>query len=106
MNEDLIRKLAAGKLFRSISFVQASIHLCAYIAAFIQLIMIEAGGYHDVSIVRFLEITLVSMPLFASAWRLIQFSLKLSKRQRFWGYCFHFLNLLWSIAIVKLSYFM
>jgi hypothetical protein len=106
MKEDLIQKLAAGKLFRLLSFVQSSIHLCIYLAAFIKLIMIEAGGYHDVSIVRFLEITLVSMPLFAIAWRLIQFSLKLSKQQRFWGYCFHLLNSIWSIAIVKLSYFM
>jgi hypothetical protein len=106
MSEDLIQKLAAGKLFRLFSSIQISIHLCTYIAAFIELIMIEAGGYHDASIIRFLGITLVSMPLFAIAWRSIQFSLKLSKRQRFWGYCFHFLNLLWSIEIVKLSYFM
>jgi uncharacterized membrane protein len=106
MNEDLIQKLAAGKLFRLVSFVQISIHLCVYLAAFIKLIMIEAGGYHDASIIRFLGITMVSMPLFAIAWRLIQVSLKLSKRQRFWGYCFHCLNLLWSVAIVKLSYFM
>jgi hypothetical protein len=106
MSEDLIQKLAAGKLFRLVSFVQAGVHLCGYMAAFIELIMIEAGGYYNVSIVRFFGITLGSMPLFAIAWRLIQFSLKLSKRQRFWGYCFHLLNLLWTIAIVKLSYFM
>jgi hypothetical protein len=106
MNEDLIQKLAAGRLFRLVSFVQAGIHLCVYVAAFIELIMIEAGGYHDASIIRFLGITLVSMPLFAIAWRLIQFSLKLSKQQRFWGYCFHLLNSIWSIAIVKISYFM
>jgi hypothetical protein len=105
MSENLIQKLATGRLFRLVSFVQASIHLCAYLAAFIELILIEAGGYHDVSIIRFLGITLVSMPLFAIGWRLIQFSLKLSKRQRFWGYCFHLMNLLWSIAIVKLGYF-
>jgi hypothetical protein len=105
MSEDLIQKLAAGKLFRLVSFVQASIHLCVYIAAFIELIMIEAGGYYDVSIMRFFGITLISMPLFAIVWRLIQSSLKLSQRQRLWGYCFHLLNLLWSIAIVKISYF-
>jgi hypothetical protein len=105
MNEDLIQKLAAGRLFRLVSFVQIGIHLCVYLAAFVKLIMIEAGGYYDVSIVSFLGITLGSMPLFAIGWRLIQSSLKLSKRQRFWGYCFHLLNLLWTIAIVKIGYF-
>jgi hypothetical protein len=105
MKEDLIQKLAAGKLFRSISFIQLAIHLGAYLAAFIKLIIIEAGGYYDVSIIRFLLITLISMPLFAIGWKLVQSSLKLSKQQRFWGYCFEISNLMWSISIVAISYF-
>jgi hypothetical protein len=105
MSEDLIQKLAAGKLFRLFSFIQLSIHLAGYIGAFIKLIIIEAGGYYDVSILRFLGITLISMPLFAIGWQLVQSSLKLAKRQRFGGYCFHLLNLVWSIAIVAIGYF-
>jgi hypothetical protein len=104
MNEDLIRKLAAGKSFRSFSFIQLGIHLCAYLAAFVKLIIIDAGGYYDVSIFRFLAITAGSMPLFAIEWWLIQNSLKISKQKRAWGYYLNFGICLWSIGILAVSY--
>jgi hypothetical protein len=104
--ENLIQKLAAGKLFRTVSFVQSFIHLCAYIASFIKLIMIEAGGYYDIGVLMFIGITLLSMPLFAISWWLVQQSLKISKQKRFWGYCFNLIPLIWSILIIKVSYFM
>ncbi|PSB58182.1 hypothetical protein [Chamaesiphon polymorphus] len=105
MNEDLIRKLAAGKLFRSVSLGQLGIHLCAYIAAFVKLIIIDAGGYYDASILRFLAITAGSMPLFAIEWWLIQNSLKISKSKRAWGYYLNFGICLWSIGTIVISYF-
>jgi hypothetical protein len=105
-SENLIQKLAAGKLFRIVSIVQILIHFCAYIASFVNLIMIEAGGYYDVGVITFIRITLLSMPLFAIYWWLIQNSLKISKRQRFWGYCLHALTFGWIILMIKLSYLM
>jgi hypothetical protein len=104
--EHLIQKLAAGKLFRIISLGQIGIHLCAYIAAFVKLIMIEAGGYYDTGVIIFIGITLLSMPLFAIALWLLKHSFKISKSKRVWGYLFHTLVLIWSMAIVKISYFM
>ena len=105
-SENLVEKLAAGKLFRIVSFLQIFIHLCAYIASFVKLIMIEAGGYYDIGVMIFIGITIVSMPLFVISWWLIQQSLKISKSKRFWGYCFQIFPLLWSIFIIKVSYFM
>jgi hypothetical protein len=105
-SENLIQKLADGKLFRIVSFIQSLIHLCAYIASFIKLIIIEAGGYYDIGVITFIGITLLSMPLFAISWWLIQQSLKISKKKRDWGYCFHLIPLIWSISIVRVSYFM
>lgn len=105
-DENLIQKLAAGKLFRIVSFIQSFIHLCAYIASFVKLIIIEAGGYYDIGVIIFIGITLLSMPLFAICWWLIQQSLKISKTKRSWGYCFHFATSIWSIFIIKVSYFM
>jgi hypothetical protein len=102
--ENLIDKLAAAKLFRLISLIQIFIHLCAYIAVFIKLIMIEAGGYYDIGVMIFIGITIISMPLFAIARWLIQHSLNRSKRQRNWGYCFNLLTLVWSILIIGVSY--
>ncbi|MCY7337959.1 MAG: hypothetical protein LH613_17395 [Chamaesiphon sp.] len=104
-NENLIQKLAAGKLFRIVVLAQFCIHLCAYIASFIKLITIEAGGYYDVGVWAFIGITSGSMPLFAIGAWLIRHSLKISKNQRFWGYCFQIVVLIWNIWIVKLSYF-
>ncbi|WP_310426687.1 hypothetical protein [Chamaesiphon sp. VAR_48_metabat_135_sub] len=105
-DENLVQKLAAGKLFRIVSFIQSFVHLCAYIASFVKLIIIEAGGYYDIGLMIFIGITLLSMPLFSISWWLIQHSLKISKKKRFWGYCFDFSASIWSIFIIKLSYFM
>jgi hypothetical protein len=105
MNEDLIQKLAAGKLLRRVSLVQLGLHLCTYLAAFVKLIIIDAGGYYDVSILRFLAITAGSMPLFAIEWWLIQNSLKISKPKRAWGYYLNFGVCLWSIGTIAVSYF-
>jgi hypothetical protein len=97
--------MAADRLFRTISLVQICIHLGAYLAAFVKLILIEAGGYYDTGVIGFLGITLVFMPLFALEWRLIQRSLKLSKSSRVWGYCLNLAIGIWSIWLVKFSYF-
>lgn len=104
-NENLIQKLAAGKLFRIVALAQFCIHLCAYIASFVKLITIEAGEYYDVGVWAFIGITFGSMPLFAIGAWLIRHSLKISKKQRFWGYCFQIVVLVWIASIVKLSYF-
>jgi hypothetical protein len=104
--ENPIQKLAAGKLFRTVVQVQSCIHLGTYIASFFKLIMIEAGGYYNIGVIAFIGITLGSMPLFAIALWLIQNSLKISKRQRFWGYFMQIITVCWSISIVKFSYFM
>jgi hypothetical protein len=104
-SENLIQKLAAGKLFRLISIGQSFIHLCTYISSFIKLIMIEAGGYYDVGVMIFIGITILSMPLFAISWWLIQQSLKISKKKRLWGYCFQLIPLIWSVFIIKIIYF-
>jgi hypothetical protein len=104
--EDPIQKLAAGKLFRTVAQVQSGIHLCTYISAFVKLIMIEAGGYYNTSVIAFMGITLGSMPLFAIALWLIQHSLKISKRKRFWGYFIQIITLCWSISIIKFTYWM
>lgn len=103
--QNLIQKLAAGKLFSIISVACATVHICAYIAAFVKLIMIEAGGYYDIGVIVFLGMTIISMPLFAIELWLIRHSVKISKRQRFWGYVTHFLTFVWSLSIVKISYF-
>ena len=103
-SEDLFQKFAAGKLFRIVSIAQVGIHLCAYIASFIKLIMIEAGGYYNSGVLLFLGITLLSMPLFIINRWLIDRSLKISKRKRSIGYCFHIAVSIWSILIVKISY--
>ena len=104
-NENLIEKLAAGKLFRIVALAQFCIHLCAYVASFVKLITIEAGGYYDVGVWAFIGITSGSMPLFAIGAWLIRHSLKISKTKIFWGYCFEIIVLIWSIWIVKLIYF-
>jgi hypothetical protein len=104
MSEDLLEKLATAKLFRRISISQVIIHLLTYVASFIKLIMIEAGGYYDTKILLFLGMTAISMPLFWISGWLIHHSLKISQRQRFWGYCFDLAVFVWSISIVKVSY--
>jgi ABC-type tungstate transport system substrate-binding protein len=103
-SEQLIQQLAAGKLFRLVSAIQIGIHLSAYIATFIALIIIKAGGYYDTEIFRFIGLTLISMPLFAIGLWLFNHSLKLSRRQQMRGYFFDLVVLIWSIAIVKTSY--
>jgi amino acid permease len=104
MSEDLLKKILMGKLFRRVSILQSIIHLLTYIACFIQLIMIEAGGYYDTKILLFVGMTAIAMPSFWISGWLIQRSLKISQSQRFWGYCFHLAVFAWSISIVKVSY--
>ncbi len=103
---NLIQERNAGKIFQTIAILQIVIHLCAYLAVFIKLIMIEGGGYYDISAIVFIGMTLVSMPLFATGWWLFQRSFKLSKNKRSWGYLFDAIVSIWSISIVKVSYFM
>jgi hypothetical protein len=103
-NEDLLEKLAAGKLFRRVSIGQIIIHLCTYIAAFIKLIIIEAGGYYDTKILLFIGMTTIAMPLFWISGWLVRHSLKISSQKRFWGYFFHLAVFGWSISIVAVSY--
>ena len=103
-SEQIIHQLAAGKLFRLVSAIQLGIHLAAYIATFVGLIIIKAGGYYDTEILRFIGISLVSMPLFAIGLWLFNSGVKFSQRQRRWGYIFHPIVLFWSLAIVKTSY--
>ncbi len=100
------QKNSAGKILQRIAIVQLAIHLGAYLAAFIKLIMIEGGGYYDIGAIAFIGMTIVSMPLFAIGWWLFQRSFKLSNRQRLWGYLFEAIGLIWSIVMVKVSYFM
>jgi amino acid permease len=102
--EDLVRKLVAGRLFRRVSIGQIIIHLSTYIASFIKLIIIEAGGYYDTKILLFIGMTAIAMPLFWISGWLIQHSLKISNRERFWGYCFHLAVFGWSVSIVAVSY--
>jgi hypothetical protein len=106
MSGNLLEKLAAGKLFRRISIVQIITHLSTYIAAFIKLIIIEAGGYYDTKILLFIGMTAISMPLFWISGCLIRDSLKISNQQRFWRYCFHLAGFGWSLSIVAVSYLM
>jgi hypothetical protein len=106
VDENLLQKLAAGKLFRRVSIVQIIIHLFTYIASFIKLIMIEAGGYFDTKILLFIGMTAIAMPLFWMSGWLVQHSLKISQQQRFWGYCFCLAVFGWSISIVAVSYLM
>jgi hypothetical protein len=97
--------MAPDRLFRTISIVQICIHLCAYIAAFVKLIIIEAGGYYDAGVMSFLGITIVSMPLFAAALWLIQNSAKFSESVRIRGYYFNLGVWIWSIwIIIKVGY--
>jgi hypothetical protein len=104
-SEDLVQKFAAGKLFRIAAIVQGAIHLCAYIASFIKLISIEGGGYYNREILLFIGITIISMPLFIITKWLIEHSLRISKRRRLIGYCVDLAIILWSLSIVKVSYF-
>jgi hypothetical protein len=105
-NEDILGKLAAGRLFRRVSIAQIIIHLFVYIASFIKLIIIEAGGYYDTKILLFIGMTAISMPLFGISGWLVRHSLKISPPKRFWGYCFHLAVLGWSISIAAVSYLM
>lgn len=104
-SEDLVQKFAAGKLFRLVSIFQGVVHLCVYLASFVKLISIEAGGYYNREILLFIGITVVSMPLFLITKLLIENSLKVSKQKRLIGYCFSGLVVFWSVVIIKLSYF-
>ncbi len=104
MTEDLLEKLAAGRLFRRVSIVQIIIHLFAYIASFIKLIIVEAGGYFDTKILLFIGMTAIAMPLFWMSGWLVQHSLKISQQRRFWGYCFYLAVFGWSISIAAVSY--
>jgi hypothetical protein len=106
MSEKLLEKLAAGRLFRRASIAQIMIHMSTYIASFIKLIIIEAGGYFDTKILLFIGMTAISMPLFWISGWLVQHSLKIYQQQRFWGYCFHLAVFGWSISIVAVSYLM
>jgi hypothetical protein len=101
----ILYTMTSDRLFRKTSLVQLCIHLCAYLASFVKLILIDAGGYYDVGVWAFIGITLGTMPLFAIEWRLIQHSLRLSSPQRAWGYLLNFGICLWSVWIIKVSYF-
>jgi hypothetical protein len=103
-SEDLVRKFAAGKLFRIAAIVQGAFHLCAYLASFIKLISIEGGGYYNREILLFLGITIISMPLFLITKWLIEHSLKISSRKRLIGYFFDVAVIIWSLFIIKLSF--
>ncbi len=103
--EDLVQQFAAGKLFRIAAIAQGAVHLCAYIASFVKLISIEGGGYYNREILLFIGITIVSMPLFLITKWLIEHSLKISKRKRLTGYFFDSSVVIWSVFIVKVSYF-
>ena len=102
---DFQQQRAAGRVFQAISILQIVIHLCAYLAAFIKLIMIEGGGYYDIGVIYFIGMTMISMPLFAIGWWLFQRSFKLSSSKRWWGYLFNPIVLIWSVLMVKVSYF-
>ncbi len=104
--KNLIQQLAAGSLFGVVSLSQFVIHLCAYIAAFVKLIIIEAGGYYDVGVIAFIGITIGSMPLFAIALWLIKYIENISSRIKSWGYFIHSITLIWSMFVIKVSYFM
>jgi hypothetical protein len=104
-SEDLVQKFAAGKLFRIVTIGQGCVHLCGYIAAFVKLISIEGGGYYNSGVLLFVGITMVSMPLFLITKWLIERSLKISKRRRFTGYWFDLAVAIWSIFIIKISYY-
>ena len=104
-SENLVQKFAAGKLFRIVTIGQGIVHLCAYIASFVKLISIEGGGYYNREILLFIGITIVSMPLFVITKWLIEHSLKISKRRRMVGYCCDFLTVIWSVLVVRASYF-
>ncbi len=104
MSEDLLGKLAAGKLFRRVTIAQIIVHLLSYIAAFIKLIIIEAGGYYDTKILLFVGMTAISMPLFWISGWFVQHSLKISQQKRLWGYYVHLAIFGWSISIVAVSY--
>jgi hypothetical protein len=97
--------MASDRLFRKISLVQICIHLCAYLAAFVKLILIEAGGYYDTGVMSFLGISLVSMPLFAFSLWLIQNSAKLPDSNRVRGYFIYLGICIWSIWIVIKAYY-
>jgi hypothetical protein len=103
-SEDLVRKFAAGKLFRIAAISQGAIHLCAYIASFIKLISIEGGGYYNREILLFLGITIISMPLFLVTKWLIEHSLKISRKKRLIGYYLCIATIAWSLVIIKISY--
>ncbi len=105
LSEDLVQKFAAGKLFRTVTFIQGGIHLSAYLAAFVKLISIEGGGYYNREILLFIGITIVSMPLFLITKWLIEHSLKMSRKKRSIGYCFCAAAIAWSMFIIKISYF-
>lgn len=104
-SEDLVRKFAAGKLLRMVVIGQGGVHLCAYLASFIKLISIEGGGYYNREILLFIGITSISMPLFLVTKWLIENSLKISRKRRLIGYFFCLAVLLWSVVIIRVSYF-
>jgi hypothetical protein len=104
--KNLLQQLTAGKLFGIILLSQFAIHLCAYLAAFLKLIMIEAGGYYDTGVIAFIGITIGSMPLFAIAMWLIKHSESISNRIKSWSYFIHTITLIWSLFVIKVSYLM
>jgi hypothetical protein len=104
--DDLQQQRKAKQVFQVLAIGQIIVHLGAYLAAFIKLIMIEGGGYYDAGVIIFIGMTIVSMPLFAIGWWLFQRSFKLSKKHRLWGYIFDAIVAIWSIFLVKVSYFM
>jgi hypothetical protein len=105
-NKNLIQQITAGNSFGVVLLLQFAIHLCVYLAAFLKLIIIEAGGYYDTGAIAFVGITVGSMPLFAIAMWLIKHNENISSSVKFWGYFINSLTLIWSLFVIKVSYFM
>jgi hypothetical protein len=101
-----LQQLTASKLFGVMLLSQFALHLCIYLAAFIKLIMIEAGGYYDTGVIAFIGITIGSMPLFAIALWLIKYIENISNRIKSWGYFINSITLMWSLFVIKVSYLM
>ncbi|KAF3887930.1 MULTISPECIES: hypothetical protein [Nostocales] len=96
----------ARQVFAIISYLQFSIHLIAYFASFMKLIIIEGGGYYNFRILVFIGISIISILLFLASILLIKRSIRLSIKRLVWAYFFHAIVLAWSLFIVKVSYFM
>jgi hypothetical protein len=101
-----LQQLTASKLFSLVLLSQFAIHLCAYLAAFIKLIMIEAGGYYDTGVIAFIGITIGSMPLFVIALWLAKHRENISISVKSLSYFIHSITLMLGLFVTTVSYFM